>query len=64
MKRTLLSDLLYIYNTIDCEDKCSIYCPNRLRCDILKNLIISISSKNKTSGMIPLVFTFSGLAFE
>lgn len=43
MKKTLLSDLLYIYNTIHCEDKCSIYCSNRLRCDILKNLIISLA---------------------
>lgn len=43
MKRTLLYDLLYIYNTIDCKEKCRLYCPNRLRCDILKNLIISIA---------------------
>ena len=43
MKRTLLTDLFYIYNTIGCEEKCSIYCSNRLRCDILKNLIISIA---------------------
>lgn len=39
MKRTLLSDLLYIYNTIDCEKKCTVYCPNKSRCDTLKDLI-------------------------
>ena len=43
MKNSLLSDLIKIYNSVKCSEKCSIYCHNRIRCYLLVDLIISVS---------------------
>lgn len=44
MKRTLLDDILQVYNTTPCitdEDSCD-NCKNMLMCDMIWNLIISM----------------------
>ena len=46
MKKTLINDLLDAYSAIKCEEKCST-CSNRLKCDLLKKLIISTVKYNK-----------------
>lgn len=47
MKNSLLSDLINIYISIKCNEKCSIHCPNRIRCYLLSDLIISVSKHYK-----------------
>ena len=43
MKNSLLSDLIKIYNSVKCDEKCSIHYHNRITCYLLVDLIISIS---------------------
>lgn len=43
MGNSLLSDLIAIYISVKCDEKCSVHCKNRITCYLLTDLIISVS---------------------
>ena len=43
MCNSLLSDLIKIYSSVKCNEKCGVHCQNRITCYLLAELIISVS---------------------